>query len=310
MITEISGFLNTGPMLSVPVIGDITDAIVDLVKDILCESITGYLNEIFDFFTDKTNSAAGLLSQSPSSFSGVLFNLAKTVSDNVMIPIAAVIVALVLCYEIITMIIDKNNFSDGDETLIFIKFAFKGFIAITLINNAYKITNAIFDVGTDACSQVISLASLNYDASAQSATLASAFESQKDSLGVGQLVVILIQCVILSLIFIGIGMVMLITVYSRMVMIYIYTSIAPVTFATLSNKELQNTGVHFIKQLISLAFQAVFLILILAMFKAMLDNFTPTGEFTSELWKVCALGVALAVTASKSGNISEAIFGC
>lgn len=45
----------------------------------------------------------------------------KTLSDNVMIPIMGMIVSFVLVYELISMVINKNNLHDFN-TAIFIRF--------------------------------------------------------------------------------------------------------------------------------------------------------------------------------------------
>ena len=43
----------------------------------------------------------------------------KTLSENVIVPIAGLVITYVLCYELISMIIDKNNLYELDTFMFF-----------------------------------------------------------------------------------------------------------------------------------------------------------------------------------------------
>ena len=60
----------------------------------------------------------------PSTWNSGIFDMIKTLSDNVMIPIAGMIISFVLVYELISMVIDKNNLHDFN-TAIFIRFFYE-----------------------------------------------------------------------------------------------------------------------------------------------------------------------------------------
>ena len=70
----------------------------------------------------------------------------QNLSNNVIIPIAGMIITFVLCYELITTITEKNNMHDVD-TFIFFKYVFKACVAVFLLSHTFEITIAIFDVG-------------------------------------------------------------------------------------------------------------------------------------------------------------------
>ena len=63
-----------------------------------------------------------------------------------MVPIAGLIITFVLCYELISMITQKNNFHEFETCNIFI-WVFKAYVAIYLVTNTFNITMAVFDVG-------------------------------------------------------------------------------------------------------------------------------------------------------------------
>ena len=43
---------------------------------------------------------------------GGIFSMLQNLSETVIVPIAAAILALVMCYELIDMIVEKNNMHD------------------------------------------------------------------------------------------------------------------------------------------------------------------------------------------------------
>ena len=70
----------------------------------------------------------------------------QSLSDSVIVPIAGLIITFVLCYELISMITERNNLHDVD-TWMFFKWFFKAFIAVYLVTNTFTIVMAVFDVG-------------------------------------------------------------------------------------------------------------------------------------------------------------------
>ena len=68
------------------------------------------------------------------------------IDENVIVPIAGIIITFVLCYELISMITEKNNLHDMD-TWMFFKWFFKAAVAIYLVTNTFDIVMAVFDIG-------------------------------------------------------------------------------------------------------------------------------------------------------------------
>ena len=93
------------------------------------------------------------VSQTPQQWNSDIFSLVKNLSETVIIPIAGMILTVILCYELMQMIIDKNNLNDSG-TYVFFKWIFKASIATYLISHVFDITMAVFDVGrhvVDGC---------------------------------------------------------------------------------------------------------------------------------------------------------------
>ena len=69
----------------------------------------------------------------------------KSLSENVVVPVAGIILTFVLCLELIQMLIDRNNMHDFD-TFIFFKWLFKAAAAVLIVTNTWNIVMGVFDV--------------------------------------------------------------------------------------------------------------------------------------------------------------------
>ena len=93
--------------------GAIVDKITELIKEILQGWIMTNLEGMFTDVNTKVGTIAGEVSQTPSAWNTSVFTMIQNLSDTVIIPIAGIIITYVLCYELITMVIDKNNMHEG-----------------------------------------------------------------------------------------------------------------------------------------------------------------------------------------------------
>ena len=125
---------------------DILDSIVDAIHDFLVDLCGGIFIGIFDDANAATGEIAAEVGLTPSGWNASIFNMIQNLSNNVIIPIAGMIITFVLCYELITTITEKNNMHDVD-TFIFFKYVFKGLRCGISALAHLEITIAIFDVG-------------------------------------------------------------------------------------------------------------------------------------------------------------------
>ena len=124
---------------------NIIDQIEQWIKDFLIGCITGNLGNMFDEVNTKVGEIANDVGQTPSGWNGGVFSMIQNISETVIIPIAGMILTFVCCYELIQLIIEKNNLHDVD-TWIFFKWVFKTAVAVYLVTNTFTIIMAIFDV--------------------------------------------------------------------------------------------------------------------------------------------------------------------
>lgn len=90
----------------------IIDAIEQWLKDFLIGAITGNLSSMFNDVNSKVATIATEVGKTPESWNSSVFSIILSLSRNVVVPIAGLVIAAVLTYELISMIIDKNNMHD------------------------------------------------------------------------------------------------------------------------------------------------------------------------------------------------------
>ena len=118
--------------------GGIIDKITDFIKEMLQGWVLSNLETMFNDVNDKVGTIAGEVSKTPSSWNSGIFSMVQTLSENVIVPIAGMIISFVLVYELITMVIDKNNMHDFDTSLFF-RFLFKACIVVSLLSKTFDI---------------------------------------------------------------------------------------------------------------------------------------------------------------------------
>lgn len=260
---------------------------------------------MFTDVNDKTGAIAAEVGKTPQGWNAGIFSMIQSLSETVIVPIAGMIITFVLCYELISMIIEKNNMHDMD-TWMFFKWFFKAFVAVFLVTNTFNIVMAIFDVGQ---SLVSSAAGVIHGSTAIdiSATI-TAMEAEMETMGIGELLALTLETVLVSLCMKIISILITVVLYGRMIEIYLYSSIAPVPFATLTNREWGQVGSNYARGLLALGFQGFFIMVIVGIYCVLVNEMTVAADIHSALFSIAAYTVVLCFALFKTGSISKSIF--
>jgi len=285
----------------------IIDKITEFIKELLQGWILTNLETMFTDVNDKVGTIATEVGKTPSTWNSSIFNMIESLSENVMIPIAGMIISFVLVYELITMVIDKNNMHEFDTSLFF-RFLFKACIAVMLLSKTFDIVVAVFDVGnhivTAAASTITGSTSLNV-----SSTLQTMFNNQLSTMEIGELIGLGIETMIMSLCMKIMSLLITVVIFGRMVEIYLYISVAPVPCATVSNREWGSIGTNYFKGLCALAFQGFFIMVCVGIYSVLVSSVAVAGNIHSALWSVGAYTVVLCFSLFKTGNLAKSVWG-
>ena len=102
----------------------ILQSIEDWFRELLVSGIMDHLTSTFDSVNDKVGEISTNVGMSPAGFSPAVYGMIETISENVIMPIAGIILTFIACYELIQLVISHNNLAHF-ETWIFWKWIFK-----------------------------------------------------------------------------------------------------------------------------------------------------------------------------------------
>ena len=283
----------------------IIERITEAIKDILIGFIHSGMETMFVEVNDKVGTIAGQVGQTPQGWNISIFSLIQNLSQTVMIPIAGMIITFVLCYELITMVTQKNNFHEFETFNLFI-WVFKAYIAIYLVTNTFNITMAVFDVGQHLVSSASGVIS-NSTAIDVTQAMGDMLNTLED-MEVGELFLVTLETMLLVLTMKIMSVIITVILYGRMIEIYLTCSVAPIPFATMTNKEWGNIGNNYLKGLFALAFQGFFMMVCVGIYAVLVQTLTISDNIHGAMFSVAAYTVVLAFSLFKTGSLSKSIF--
>jgi hypothetical protein len=282
----------------------IKDAIADWIREMLIDGIIANFTGMFDEVNTKIGEIATQVGQTPQGWNANVFNLIRTLSETVIIPIAGIILTFVLCYELISMIIDKNNMHDFQTYEIW-KWIFKTFVAVFIVTHTFDIVMGIFELSQHVVDQSAGIIGSSLDMNLALTEL----ETQLAAMGTGELLGLYLESAVLSLAMKAISLCVFIIIYGRMLEIYMTVSIAPIPFSTMINREWGHIGNSYLKSLFALAFQGFLIMVCVAIYAILLQTITASANIHTAVWNCAGMTLLLCLTLFKTGSLSKGIFG-
>ena len=283
----------------------IFEAIEEWMRELLPGMITTNLSTMFSDVNEKTGEIAAQVGQTPQGWNSDIFSMIQNLSNSVIVPIAGMIITFVLCYELISMITERNNMHDVD-TFMFFKYFVKMWIAVYLVSNTFTITMAVFDVGqsvvNSAAGAINQNTAINIDAAMAN------LESTLEAMEMGEMVVLALETLLVSFCMKIMSVVITVIMFGRMIEIYLFTSVAPIPFATLTNKEWGQIGTNYLRGLFALAFQAFLMMVCVGIYAVLVSTLQVSDNLITALLGVTAFTVLLCFTLLKTSSLSKAIF--
>lgn len=260
---------------------------------------------MFADVNQKTGTIAAEVGQTPQGWNSGIFSMIQGLSESVIVPIAGLIITFVLCYELISMITERNNLHDMD-TWMFFKWFFKAFIAVYLVTNTFNIVMAIFDVGQSLVRSASGV--IGGTTTIDITSTISTMETEMATMDIGELLQLMLETALVSMCMKIISILITVVLYGRMIEIYLYSSVAPVPFATMANREWGQIGNNYARGLLALGFQGFFIMVIVGIYCVLVSQMTVSADIHSALFSIAAYTVILCFALFKTGSISKSIF--
>ena len=285
--------------------GILTEWITEWLKGLLIEGIMGNLTGLFDTVNTRVGEIAVQVGTTPAAWNAGVFSLIRQISETVILPIAGLILTFVATYELIQMLIDRNNLHDID-TWLFFKWIFKTAAAILILSNTFNIVNAVFDVSQSVIARSAGVIQGSTDITPD---MLATLEATLETMELGSLLGLFMQTMLIGLTMKALSIIIFVLVYGRMLEIYMLTSLAPIPVATLSNREVGQMCQNYLKSLFAVGFQGLLILLCVGIYGVLVQGISTSGDPIGAIWGCVGYTVLLCFMLFKTGTISKSIFG-
>ena len=281
----------------------ILQSIEDWFRELLVSGIMDNISNTFQSVNDQVGAIATEVGTSPADFEPTVYGMISTISENVIMPIAGLILTFIACYELIQLVISHNNLANF-ETWIFWKWIFKTFVAVMLITNTMNITMAVFDVAQHVVTESGSI--IAGSTAIDDSTLAT-MESTLMTMDIGSLLSIFLQSFVVQFLIYILSALIFVIVYARMIEIYLMVSLAPIPFATFGNKDQSMIGQNYLRSLFALGFQGFLIMVCVGIYAVLIQTVAFSSDIIGSLWGVMGYTILLAFTLFKTGALAKSI---
>jgi hypothetical protein len=283
----------------------IKQQITEWLKEILVGGIMNNLSGMFDNVNSQVGQIASQVGTTPQAWNTGIYNMIQTLSENVMMPIAGLILAFVMTLELIQIITDKNNLHDI-ETAVFFKWIFKTACAILIVTNTWNIVMGIFDVAQSVVNSAAGI--IVSDTSIDISSVTANLQTRLMAMDLGPLFGLWFQSIFVGFTMWALTICIFIIVYGRMIEIYLATSIAPIPMATMLNRESGGMGQNYLRSLFALGFQGFLIIVCVAIYAVLVKSISVSTDVSKAIWTCMGYTVLLCFTLFKTGSLAKSIF--
>jgi hypothetical protein len=284
----------------------IWNKVTEWLKGILIGGIMGNLQGLFDNVNQQVSGIAGQVGTTPQAWNSGVYSMIRSLSDNVILPIAGVILAIVMTMELLQLVLEKNNLQSF-ETWIFFKWIFKTFCAILIVTNTWDIIMGIFDAAQSVVRSAAGI--IRADTDIDLAQVIGDLEVRLQEMELGALLGLWFQTLFVGVTLQALSICIFVIVYGRMVEIYVVTSLAPIPMATMMNHSWGQMGQNYLRSLFALGFQAFLIIVCVAIYAVLVHTIAVGTDVVAAIWTCIGYTVLLCFSLFKSGGVAKQIFG-
>ena len=279
------------------------NTLTEWLKELLAGAIASNLTGMVDSVNTKVGDIAGRVGQTPQGWNSGIFSMIQNLSNNVILPIAGIILALVMTMEFIRIIMDKNNMHDFDTWSI-LMWVFKTACAILIVSNTWNIVMAVFDVSQTVVNNAAGMIVGNTDIE----LVTEGLEETLMAMELSSLIGLWFQSMIVGVTMHILSIIIMLICFGRMIEIYLVTSVAPIPMSTMMNHEWSQMGQNYLRSLFALAFQGFLIIVCVAIYAVLVQNMVVESDIYMAIWTVMGYTVLLCFTLFKTSSLAKSVF--
>jgi hypothetical protein len=279
--------------------------LTDWIKEGLIEGIISQFTGMYDRLNEQAGEIAGQVGQTPGDWNPGIFSMIRSLSEVVIIPVAGMILTFVLCYELIQMILEKNNMHDFD-TMNLYKWIFKTFVAVYILTHTFDIVMGIFGLAQNVVNESAGVITGNLSVNAPAAL--DDLRAMLEGMEWYELIGVWAEMGIVSTGLRAMSICIFIVIFGRMIEIYLTVSVAPIPLATMANREWGQMGNNYLKALFALAFQGFLIMVCVAIYAVLIQNIPAADNVHGAIWGTVGYTVLLCFALFKTGSLSRSVF--
>lgn len=283
----------------------ILDWLEEWFKGVLIDGITSNLTGLFDTVNGKVGEIAADVGATPQDWNSGVFNMLRSLSETVIVPIAGAILALIMCYELIQLIAERNSMHDMDSWMLF-RWVFKSAAAVLLVANTWNIVMGVFDLTQSVVNQ--SAGVIIGNTSIDITAVVTDLENRLSDMDIGGLLGLWFQSLFVGLTMNILSICIMLVVYGRLIEIYLVTSLGPIPLATIGNSEWRGMGQGYLKSLFALGFQAFLIMVVTGIYAVLVQSIALSDDVSGAIWGCMGYTVLLCFCLFKTGSIAKAVF--
>ena len=277
----------------------------DWITEGLIDGIMARFIGLFDTINAEVNSIAVNVGQTPGEFNPGVFGMVRTLSETAVIPIAGMILTFVVCYELIQLILEKNNMHEFDTFNLY-KWMFKTFCAVFILTHTFDIVMGVFALAQNVINSSAGVITGSLDIGADVAL--AALEAQLQEMGMWELMGLWLETWLINICLWALTIAIFVIIYGRMIEIFLVTSVAPIPLATMINREWGQIGNNYLKSLFALAFQGFLIMVCVAIYAALVQNIPTAANIHAALWGLVGYTVLLCFALFKTSSLAKSVF--
>ncbi|MCI6401827.1 MAG: CD0415/CD1112 family protein [Oscillospiraceae bacterium] len=279
------------------------NTLTEWLKELLAGAIASNLTGMVESVNTKVGDIAAQVGQTPQGWNSGIFSMIQNLSNNVILPIAGIILALVMTMEFIRIIMDKNNMHDFDTWSI-LMWVFKTACAILIVSNTWNIVMAVFDVSQTVVNNAAGIIVGNTDIE----LVTEGLEETLMAMELSSLIGLWFQSMIVGVTMHILSIIIMLICFGRMIEIYLVTSVAPIPMSTMMNHEWSQMGQNYLRSLFALAFQGFLIIVCVAIYAILVQNMVVESDISMTIWTVMGYTVLLCFTLFKTSSLAKSVF--
>ena len=183
---------------------------------------------------------------------------------------------------------------------------FKAWVAVYLVTHTFNITMAVFDLAQYVVSGAAGVIGGNTNIDVDAAL--SSMQSGLDAMEIPELLLLVMETSLVSLCMKIMSVLITVILYGRMIEIYLYCSVSPIPFATMTNREWGQIGNNYLKSLFALGFQGFLIMICVGIYAVLVNSMIIADNLHSAIFSLAAYTVILCFSLFKSGALAKSIF--